>query len=77
MPSCEKCWRDSAIERMFNDENGYRKLIERRDAEGKTCTPEEQAGPDATDCDKCQRRTRHQHCQVCMACGDDPARARP
>lgn len=71
MPSCEKCWSDSAIERMFNDEGAYRKLIEERDAAGKRCTPEQQAGPYATLCEKCQRMTRHQLCYVCMACGDD------
>ena len=32
----------------------------------------EQAGPDAKDCPACGRRTIHQHCAVCMACGYDP-----
>lgn len=70
MPSCEKCWSDSAT--IEDHAGAYHKLLERRDREGKTCTPEEQAGPDATECPECHRMTCHQWCHVCMACGYDP-----
>jgi hypothetical protein len=71
MPSCEKCWADSR-RRSIDEENAYGKLIDERTAAGKVCTPEEQAGPDATECSACKRMTAHQHCGVCMACGHDP-----
>ena len=74
MPSCEKCWSDSRFA-AFSTEGAYRKLVAERDAAGIRCTPEQQAGPDATRCEKCDRMTRHQHCQICMVCGDDPDRA--
>jgi hypothetical protein len=64
MPSCEKCWRDA-----HGDSKEYRRLI----SSGKVaCTPEEQAGPEATLCPRCQRMTRHQGCRVCMICGRGP-----
>jgi hypothetical protein len=67
MPSCEKCWSDSRL--AYDSVERYHELLRERNGR---CTPEEQAGPDATMCEKCQRRTRHQHCGVCMSCGDAP-----
>lgn len=66
MPSCEKCWSRS---RFADDsiEEYHRLIVEMK------CTPEEQAGPDATYCESCDRKTRHQDCRMCMACGDNPA----
>ena len=67
MPACEKCWGDAY---GFGDQaEKYRELLKQRAAEGRVCTPEQQAGPDATDCPKCKRRTLHQHCRICMNCG--------
>ncbi len=61
MSACEKCWRDAhwpgsdvAVE--------YAKLVAAR-----ICTPEEQAGPEATVCPNCGRRTLHQWTGECMA----------
>ncbi len=68
MPSCEKCWADSRLDEMRGVECAYTKLVDARTARGQVCTPEEQAGPDATLCEHCNRMTRHQHCGVCMAC---------
>ena len=73
MSSCEKCWSDSAS--FAGDHSAdYRALVKSRDASGHACTPEEQAGPDATHCPRCHRRACHQHVGNCMACGWDPMR---
>lgn len=64
MPSCERCWSDSFL--AEDSIAKYHELIESRE-----CTPEQQAGPDATLCESCERITRHQHCGVCMICGKD------
>ena len=69
MPSCEKCW--SAARRSVHVADEYARLLEKRDATKSVCTPEEQAGPAATICPECGRRTVHQHCGVCMSCGYD------
>lgn len=73
MPACEKCWSDANSGSVAGPVEQYlryeRVLRERRPH---PCTPEEQAGPDAGDCPACGRRTLHQHCAVCMACGYDP-----
>lgn len=61
MPACEKCWKDSSPARLFGEDPTYRELIESRN-----CAPEEQAGPDAGLCPKCERMTLHQACGVCM-----------
>ena len=58
MSSCEKCWRDSRY-----GENYSEVLESRRD---NPCTPEEQAGLDATECPVCHGRTVHQHTGECM-----------
>ena len=74
MPACEKCWRDSQGVSMYGADgvSEYRRLLRERDVDGKRCTPEEQAGPDATECPECNRMTAHQHCRICMACGYNP-----
>lgn len=61
MPSCEACWAASG-----GDADEYARLIKIN-----TCSPEQQAGPDARTCPKCTRRTVHQHAWICMACGTD------
>lgn len=58
MSACEKCWRDSR-----QDENYHAVLASRA---ANPCTPEEQAGPDATLCEHCNRRSRHQITNECM-----------
>lgn len=62
--SCEKCWRDAG-----GDPERYRELLNARDKAGTRCTPEEQAGPDATECPGCKRKTVHQLAKVCMTFG--------
>ena len=62
MPSCEKCWTDS--QGPYSTEHSYRDLVAERDAAGQTCTPEQQAGPDASECKVCGRMTIHQYCHV-------------
>jgi hypothetical protein len=58
--SCEKCWRDAG-----GDSDRYRALL--FDPNRPTCTPEEQAGPDAKECPICKRMTLHQHTGECMS----------
>jgi len=58
MASCEKCWAEAA-----GDVDKYEYLVGNR-----TCTPEEQAGHDATRCATCGRMTVHQHTGQCMVC---------
>jgi len=68
MACCEQCWSDAhglARERPGDVvEHYYRLLAERK---SNPCTPEEQAGPDATVCQRCGRRTLHQYTRDCMA----------
>jgi hypothetical protein len=59
MAACEKCWRDS------RREDNYAEVMASRKAA--PCTAEQQAGPDATECPTCSRRTRHQYARVCMS----------
>ena len=67
MPSCERCWRDSRAEALYGSgEGAYERLLRERDLTG-GCTPEQQAGPDASECPTCHRMTLHQYCGVCMA----------
>lgn len=50
MSNCRKCWSDASLE--YADGNSvydsqtevYHLILERRDAAGKACTPQEQAG---------------------------------
>lgn len=67
MAGCEKCWADSG-----GDYGQYLKLIEDRWIQGEICTLEEQAGPSASICSKCGRKTVHQHAKFCIACGWKP-----
>lgn len=63
MSSCEKCWSDHYVLGI-----DYGDLVKQREAN--PCTPEEQAGPDATQCPTCQRLTLHQSTGECMyGCG--------
>ncbi len=62
MAACEKCWRDAGA----NPAEYERLLVLRK---GNSCTPEQQAGDDATDCPTCKRKTIHQYAHVCMICG--------
>lgn len=59
MSACEKCWADAG-----GDSDEYRRLIEVREP----CTPEQQAGLDASECPDCNRLAIHQHTGECMAC---------
>jgi len=52
---------------MKSQTEHYQDLIEER--KDKPCTPEQQAGHDATVCKKCGRKTVHQYARVCMNCG--------
>ena len=62
MPSCEKCWEDA-----WGNAEKYQELIEER--KDNPCTHEEQAGRDAKNCQKCNRKTVHQYAKVCVMCG--------
>lgn len=65
MSSCEKCRRDA--NRYSGDViDEYRRLLEERHSS--PCTPEERAGPGATECPRCDRKTIHQYTQEPM-CG--------
>ena len=73
MPSCERCWHDSAMARYTGDTEEYARLLAERDKTG-GCTPEQQAGPDARECPNCHRMTLHQLCGICMnGCAATPA----
>ena len=70
MSACEKCWRDSQRSVYYELDCVYYSLLARRNGiiEPK-CTPEEQAGPDATVCEACGRKTCHQHTHLCQVPG--------
>jgi len=70
MSACEKCWRDAHKGPETCVAYEYLRLILGRNPH--PCLPEEQAGPDATWCDVCERNTRHQYTQECMNCGSQP-----
>ena len=59
MSSCEKCWRDAE-----GDVDDYRARVKNCN-----CSPEDEAGPDATVCKACKRRTVHQHSHLCQVPG--------
>ncbi len=64
MSSCEKCWRDAHHEPGDCVPDAYARLMLER--KSNPCTPEEQAGTDASRCPKCKRMTLHQHTGECM-----------
>ncbi len=67
MATCERCWeraRARAAETGEDQVEAYRELVSRSD-----CTPEQQAGREATRCPKCDTKTVHQHTKQCIACG--------
>ena len=63
MASCEKCWNDAYtkthVSPMKSQAEHYTDLVKER--KDNPCTPEEQAGHDATECNKCKRKTIHQY----------------
>ena len=62
MAMCEKCWADAG----GIAEKYFQLLHERKD---NPCTLEDQAGPAAGLCTKCNRKTIHQYAQFCLICG--------
>ena len=73
MARCEKCWSDARVQAKISRRSVsecYQDLLGTR--KDNPCSPEEQAGPDATECPECNRMTAHQHCRICMACGYNP-----
>jgi len=71
MASCEKCWGDAYTRTHTNPTKSqaehYQDLINER--KENPCTPEQQAGHDATICEKCGRKAVHQYVRICMNCG--------
>lgn len=67
MPSCERCWADAYGDPYKNHQEEYHRLLKER-VGSLTCTPEERAGPDATECAVCETYTVHQHCHICVIC---------
>lgn len=66
-------WADAQFEtQATGEEDAYHRLLRERRKRGEVCTPEQQAGPDATKCAACGpvrgSRTAHQHTGECMAC---------
>lgn len=64
MSGCERCWRDAHAMWVGDPLAEYERLVRER-----SCTPEQQAGPDAGVCAVCGQVTSHQHTGECMACG--------
>lgn len=62
MSSCERCWNDAHRGDQFSVAEEYSRLIDER-----RCTPEQQAGPDASYCHVCGRVAIHQYTAECMA----------
>lgn len=79
MSACERCWTDAYMRTMSepgtDQATHYAALVAER--AGNPCSPEDQAGPGATECTACGRQTRHQYTGQCMACGYDPPSAPP
>lgn len=63
MSSCERCWREANLAHPCDVADEYARLVKSR-----TCTPEQQAGDDATVCPLCDRRAVHEITRECMAC---------
>jgi hypothetical protein len=73
MATCEKCWKD-AQDRAFNNQEKnvpehYHDLIGER--YNSPCSAEEQAGDNASFCNRCERLTIHQHTHKCVLCEKD------
>jgi len=71
--TCERCHQDSlaiAWERQADPEDIYEHLQTVRIGE-LACTPEQQAGPEASDCLNCNRRAVHPADHTCRACHVD------
>lgn len=68
MSSCEKCWIDAARNMTGSQPEEYHRLL--NDPSRPPCTPEQQAGPDASECPNCKRWTLHQITHEPM-CGCD------
>ena len=68
MSACEKCWNDAFRMSCGNKSQPecYVELLTKR--KDNPCTPEQQAGVDATICEKCRRKTKHQYTGECMNC---------
>ena len=69
MASCEKCWSDAYFESRVSGKGQsdcYTELVQER--KDNPCTPEQQAGMDAEECQKCERKTIHQIIGVCVVC---------
>lgn len=67
MASCEKCWGDAFLRSMYSSKDQadcYSELMKERLEN--PCSPEEQAGREATECTACGRRTVHQYAGICM-----------
>lgn len=69
MAACEKCWGDAYFMTRFSgkDQSECYSILLKERADN-PCTPEEQAGENATRCPKCMRNTVHQYAHVCMIC---------
>ena len=67
MPSCEKCWAE-ALRISYGTSEDQSEVYQRLN-KAANCTPEQQAGPDAEVCPKCDRKAIHQIVKCCMSCG--------
>lgn len=67
MSACEKCWRDAHRDPYLSVPDEYRRLLSERVGD-LACSPEQQAGPDATVCAVCGFTTCHQITGECMCC---------
>jgi len=68
---CVRCMSDAtacAWETSKDAWDVYDRLTKERIGE-RACTPEQQAGPEASDCLACNRRAVHPVDGVCVACG--------
>jgi len=77
MSACEKCWEDAYLRMLTTGKSQadcYRELLDER--RENPCTPEEQAGSDATRCPNCGRKAVHQYAGICMSCDWKPAHRR-
>jgi len=65
MSVCERCWSDAgAIAGVGSRVDAYARIVRLRHGNA-TCTAEQQAGPWATECTRCERMTVHQATGAC------------